>query len=63
MRPGELMMVSDHLNIVQHSPLVGESGTRRFVDMRHAYDPALRAQARTTAAAWARRCTKVSMPG
>lgn len=50
MRPGELMMLADHLNLVQHSPLVGESGTKRFVDMRHAYDPSLRAQARTTAA-------------
>ncbi len=45
MQPGELMMLGDHLNLVQQSPLVGESGSARFVDMRDAYDPALRAQA------------------
>ena len=50
MRPGEFMMLADHLNLVQQSPLIGESGSKRFVDMRHAYDPALRAQARTAAA-------------
>lgn len=50
MRPGEFMMLADHINLVQHSPLVGETGSQRFVDMRHAYDPSLRAQARTTAA-------------
>jgi len=51
MRPGELMLVADHLNLVQLSPLVGETGSGRFVDMRDAYDPALRAQARTAALA------------
>jgi purine-nucleoside phosphorylase len=50
MRPGELMLLADHLNLVQTSPLFGEHGTRRFVDMRDAYDPALRAQARDSAA-------------
>lgn len=50
MRPGEFMMLADHINLVQQSPLLGESGSRRFVDMRHAYDPSLRAQARTAAA-------------
>jgi purine-nucleoside phosphorylase len=50
MRPGEFMMLADHINLVQQSPLLGESGSQRFVDMRHAYDPALRAQARSTAA-------------
>ena len=49
MRPGELMMVADHLNLVQHSPLVGERGAARFVDLRDAYDPALRTQAREAA--------------
>lgn len=49
MRPGELMMVTDHLNLVQHSPLVGERGAARFVDLRDAYAPALRAQAREAA--------------
>lgn len=49
MRPGELMLVSDHLNLVQRSPLIGETGASRFVDLRDAYDPALRAQVRAIA--------------
>ena len=47
--PGALMLLSDHLNIVQRSPLFHEPGDRRFVDMSHAYDPALRAAARAAA--------------
>ena len=43
--PGALMLLADHLNLVQRSPLVGESGNQRFVDMAEAYDPALRQQA------------------
>ena len=49
MRPGELMLLSDHLNIVQRSPLLGDSGSERFVDMRDAYDPVLRRQAHAAA--------------
>ena len=49
LRPGELMLISDHLNLVQRSPLVGEAGSARFVDLRNAYDAALRAQARAAA--------------
>jgi len=48
LRPGALMLVADHLNIAQRSPLVGAAGgadERRFVDLSRAYDPALRAQA------------------
>ena len=51
MRPGELMLVSDHLNLSQRSPLFGESGDARFVDMADAYDAGLRAQARAAAQA------------
>ncbi len=51
MRPGELMLISDHLNISQRSPLFGEPGDDRFVDMSSAYDPALRSQAQAAAAA------------
>jgi purine-nucleoside phosphorylase len=47
MRPGSLMLLSDHLNMVQTSPLLGEPGDQRFVDMSNAYDPALRRQARS----------------
>lgn len=49
MRPGELMLLSDHLNIVQRSPLLGDSGAERFVDLRNAYDAALRRQAHAVA--------------
>jgi purine-nucleoside phosphorylase len=51
MRPGELMLITDHLNLVQRTPLLHEPGARRFVDLRDAYDPALRAAARSAAAA------------
>lgn len=53
--PGSLMLVSDHLNLVQRSPLVGEGGSARFVDMSAAYDPALRALAQRVAAALGRK--------
>jgi purine-nucleoside phosphorylase len=49
MRPGALMLLSDHLNIAQRSPLLGERGSERFVDLREAYDPALRRQAQAAA--------------
>lgn len=45
MRPGELMLITDHLNVAQRSPLIHEAGDGRFVDMSAAYDPALVAQA------------------
>ncbi len=51
MPAGSLMLISDHLNIAQRTPLLGEPGDHRFVDMRDAYDPALRAQALAAAAA------------
>ncbi|MEO7851518.1 MAG: purine-nucleoside phosphorylase [Rubrivivax sp.] len=49
MPPGSLMLVSDHLNLAQRSPLVGQTGPDRFVDMSRAYDPELRAVARAAA--------------
>ncbi len=49
MRPGELMLIADHLNMVQRTPLLHEQGAQRFVDLRDAYDPALRATAKQVA--------------
>lgn len=49
MRPGELMLLNDHLNMTQLSPLFDEPGSTRFVDMGGAYDDALRAAARVQA--------------
>ncbi len=51
MPPGALMLIEDHLNVVQRSPLHGETDNRRFVDLAEAYDPALRAIAQQAAAA------------
>jgi purine-nucleoside phosphorylase len=45
MRPGELMLITDHLNLVQRSPLFHEPGDGRFIDMSSAYDSGLREQA------------------
>ncbi len=49
MPPGSLMVISDHLNLPQRSPLIGEGGSDRFVSMTDAYDPALRAMAQSVA--------------
>ncbi len=52
-RPGQLVLISDHVNLQGASPLVGpndESLGPRFPDMSDAYDHALRASAREAAA-------------
>jgi purine-nucleoside phosphorylase len=48
---GDLMMISDHLNLMGANPLVGppQEGESRFPDMTDAYDPGLRKILRTTA--------------
>ena len=51
MEPGSLMLVTDHLNLPQRSPLVGATGAARFVNMVDAYDPGLRAHAKALARA------------
>lgn len=43
--PGELMMISDHINYNGFNPLIGEPTDDRFVNMVDAYDPQLRKQA------------------
>ncbi len=49
--PGQVMLLADHLNLVQRSPLVGLHGHNRFVDMADAYDPGLRQRAQAAAQA------------
>jgi purine-nucleoside phosphorylase len=44
-RPGDLMLISDHINYAGMNPLIGEPSDRRFVNMVNAYDPELRARA------------------
>ena len=48
---GDLMMISDHLNLTGTNPLVGEAqeGETRFPDMTDAYNPGLRWILRATA--------------
>ncbi len=52
-RPGMLVLISDHVNLMGASPLVGPNDDAlgpRFPDMSDAYDPALRRTAREAAA-------------
>lgn len=51
-RPGTLMLIADHLNLMFRNPLVGpvEPGDERFPDMSDPYDRELRALARRVAA-------------
>lgn len=51
MAPGSVMLVTDHINFTGMSPLFGETGDDRFVDMVDAYDPDLRRRLLQAAAA------------
>ena len=48
--PGSVMLVSDHIGLTGVSPLFGESGTERFVDMVDAYSLRLRKRLQELAA-------------
>lgn len=52
LRPGALMLIDDHINLMFRNPLVGplEPGEERFPDMSAPYDRELRAIARGVAA-------------
>jgi purine-nucleoside phosphorylase len=51
LRPGDLMVIEDHINLLGQNPLTGPvlPGEERFPDMTVAYDPALRALAENVA--------------
>jgi inosine/guanosine/xanthosine phosphorylase family protein len=49
MGPGSIMMITDHINLIQSSPLYDETGNGRFVDMAGAYDAGLQERARAAA--------------
>ena len=42
MRPGSIMLITDHINYSGMNPLIGQHGDENFVPMTNAYDPALR---------------------
>ncbi len=48
--PGDLMMITDHINFTGTNPLIGSArGGAAFVDMTEAYDPALQTLLRAAA--------------
>ena len=52
-KPGDLMIISDHLNMTGRNPLIGANDSRlgvRFPDMSQAYSPQLRQKAKDVAA-------------
>jgi purine-nucleoside phosphorylase len=49
MAPGEIMLLSDHINFSGLNPLIGEPTDARFVPMTDAHDPGLRAGLRAAA--------------
>lgn len=50
-QPGDLMLLSDHINFSGLNPLIGEKTDARFVPMKDAYDPGLRSALRAAALA------------
>lgn len=50
-RPGDLMLLSDHINFSGLNPLIGERTDARFVPMGDAHDPTLRAALQASAQA------------
>ncbi len=48
--PGSVMLITDHINFLGASPLLGATGNTRFLDMTRAYDPGLCAALRAAAA-------------
>jgi purine-nucleoside phosphorylase len=41
-RPGSIMLITDHINYSGMNPLIGQHGDENFVPMTNAYDPKIR---------------------
>ena len=63
MPPGSLMLICDHLNITQRTPLHDEPGASRFIDMGKAYDAPCATRRRPLRPKPASSCTRASTPG
>lgn len=63
LRGGDLLVLSDHLNLTGSSPLVGRDGPPRFLDLSDAYDPGLRRLAHSAAAETGQRLTEAVYAG
>ncbi len=50
LRPGSLVLITDHINLSGLNPLIGDTGDGRFVPMLDAYDPHLRNRLKKAAA-------------
>jgi purine-nucleoside phosphorylase len=50
-KPGAMVLVSDHINFGGPNPLIGETGDRRFTPMTEAYDQRLRLRLKAAALA------------
>lgn len=52
-QPGEVMMITDHLNLTGQNPIIGQGDElgQRFTDMSHCYNRDLRTQCQVAAAA------------
>lgn len=51
LRPGSIMLITDHINLSGMNPLIGQQGDENFVPMTDAYDPDLRARLQKAAGA------------
>ncbi|NJM29382.1 MAG: purine-nucleoside phosphorylase [Rhizobiales bacterium] len=63
MRPGSIMLITDHINYSGMNPLVGQHGDENFVPMTDAYDPPTRKKLMPRRKRKRSRSSKASMSG
>ena len=37
-KPGDVILINDHINLTGTSPLIGQTGSGKFIDMSETYD-------------------------